>query len=65
MMMRMSQMLKMHTITLTTGNLETGMTASGMSVGLIHDIPTVADLIARIMAEAEAAYAGLTTRMTS
>ncbi|HVY86615.1 MAG TPA: nitronate monooxygenase, partial [Caulobacterales bacterium] len=31
-MMRMSQMLKMHTITLTTGDVETGMTASGMSV---------------------------------
>ncbi len=65
MMMRMSQMLKMHTITLTTGNLETGMTASGMSVGLVHDIPTVAELIARIMAEAEAAYAALSARMAS
>ena len=53
-MMRMSQMLQMHTITLTTGNLKTGMTASGMSVGLVHDVPTIAELMARIVAEAEA-----------
>ena len=52
-MMRMSQMLKMHTITLTTGDLETGMTASGMSVGLVHDVPTVAELMERIVEEAK------------
>lgn len=51
-MMRMSQMLKMHTITLTTGDLKTGMTASGMSVGLVHDIPTIADLMQRLVEEA-------------
>lgn len=56
-MMRMSQMLQMHTITLTTGDLEKGMTASGMSVGLVHDLPPVAELMARIVAEAEAARA--------
>jgi len=52
-MMRMSQMLKMHTITITTGDLKTGMTASGQSVGLVHDIPTIDELVRRIVAEAE------------
>ena len=54
MMMRMSKMLKRHTITLTTGDLEQGMTGAGMSVGLVHDLPTVAELIERIVAEAHA-----------
>lgn len=54
-MMRMSQMLKMHTITITTGDLQTGMTASGQSVGLMHDVPAIAEVIERIVAEAEAA----------
>jgi enoyl-[acyl-carrier protein] reductase II len=54
-MMRMSQMLKMHTITITTGDIKTGMTASGQSVGLMHDIPTIAEVFDRIVAEAEAA----------
>jgi enoyl-[acyl-carrier protein] reductase II len=51
-MMRMSQMLKMHTITITTGELDKGMTASGQSVGLIHDLPTIEEVILRIVAEA-------------
>jgi enoyl-[acyl-carrier protein] reductase II len=50
-MMRMSQMMKMHTITITTGDLETGMTAAGMSVGLVHDVPTIAELLERLFAE--------------
>ncbi|MDR2188108.1 MAG: nitronate monooxygenase [Azonexus sp.] len=60
-MMRMSKMLKMHTITLTTGDLNTGMTASGQSVGLIHDLPTIAELFERILAEAKAAQQGVAT----
>jgi enoyl-[acyl-carrier protein] reductase II len=62
-LMRMSQMLKMHTITLTTGDLDTGMTASGMSVGLVHDLPTIAQLMERMVAEAHAAQARLTAAM--
>ena len=58
-MMRMSKMLKMHTITMTTGDLQTGMTASGQSVGMIHDLPTIAELFDRIIAEAKAAQQGL------
>lgn len=54
-MMRMSQMLKAHTITITTGDLKKGMTASGQSVGLVHDVPTIDEVIQRIMAEAEVA----------
>src|SRR5207342_648918 len=50
-MMRMAQMLQAHTVTLTTGDMKTGMTASGQSVGLIHDIPTVAELMERLIAE--------------
>ena len=62
-MMRMSQMLKMHTITLTTGDLETGMTASGMSVGLVHDVPTVAELMERIVEEAKLVQLNLSASM--
>jgi len=64
-MMRMSQMLKMHTITLTTGDMDKGMTAAGMSVGLVHDVPTVAELIERIMAEANAAHLNLCAKMAA
>jgi nitronate monooxygenase len=35
------------------GDTDHGIWWAGMTQGLIHDIPTVADLIARIMAEAE------------
>lgn len=62
-MMRMSQMLQMHTITLTTGDLEKGMTGGGMSVGLVHDLPTVAALIERIIAEANAVQRSLSAAM--
>lgn len=53
-MMRMSQMLKMHTITMTTGDLDKGMTAAGQSVGLIHDLPSISELMKQIVEEAEA-----------
>lgn len=64
-MMRMSQMLQMHTITLTSGDLQKGMTASGMSVGLVHDLPPVAELMARIVAEAEAARVRVDTAVAA
>jgi len=64
-MMRMSQMLKAHTITLTTGDLKTGMTASGQSVGLMHDIPTIAEIIQRTIAEAEDARQRLSMALSS
>jgi NADH:quinone reductase (non-electrogenic) len=35
------------------GDMDAGAWSCGMVVGLIHDIPNVADLISRIMAEAE------------
>jgi NADH:quinone reductase (non-electrogenic) len=35
------------------GDIDAGAWSCGMVVGLIHDIPTVAELIDRIMAEAE------------
>jgi nitronate monooxygenase len=35
-----------------TGNLERGVWTVGMSQGLIHDIPTCAELVSRIVAEA-------------
>ncbi len=54
-MMRMAQMLEAHTVTLTTGDLKKGSTASGQSVGLVHDIPTVAEVMERLVAEVEAA----------
>ena len=35
------------------GDMDAGAWSCGMVAGLIHDIPTVAELIDRIMAEAE------------
>jgi nitronate monooxygenase len=35
------------------GDMDAGAWSCGMVVGLIHDIPTVKDLIDRIMADAE------------
>lgn len=64
-MMRMAQQLRAHTVTLTTGDLKTGMTGGGQSVGLVHDIPTVAEVMQRIVAEAEAAKAALIGSMDS
>ena len=62
-MMRMAEQLKAHTITLTTGDMHTGATGGGMSIGLVHDVPTVAVLIERIMAEARAAQSKLSASM--
>lgn len=50
-MMRMSQMLRSHTHTMTSGDVGRGFTAVGMSVGMVHDVPSVATLIERIVAE--------------
>ena len=58
-MMRMAQMLEAHTVTLTTGDVKTGMTASGQSVGLIHDVPSVAEIMERLVAETRVAQARL------
>ncbi len=41
-----------------TGDLDAGIWWIGTSMGLIHDIPTVADLVARIVEEAEDLIAG-------
>jgi NAD(P)H-dependent flavin oxidoreductase YrpB (nitropropane dioxygenase family) len=41
------------------GNPNLGVMASGQVVGLLDDLPTCAELIARIVAEAEATLAGL------
>ena len=38
---------------LETGDMEYGIWWSGMSQGLIYDIPTVEELISRMVAEAE------------
>ncbi|WP_225060565.1 nitronate monooxygenase [Nocardia sp. alder85J] len=38
----------------TTGDLDHGVWTVGMAQGLVHDIPTVGDVIVRIVAEAEA-----------
>jgi NAD(P)H-dependent flavin oxidoreductase YrpB (nitropropane dioxygenase family) len=43
------------------GDPSAGVMASGQVVGVIDDIPTVADLIGRIVSEAEATLKGLTT----
>jgi NAD(P)H-dependent flavin oxidoreductase YrpB (nitropropane dioxygenase family) len=38
---------------MTQGDMEAGAWSCGMVAGLIHDVPTVKELIDRIMAEAE------------
>jgi nitronate monooxygenase len=43
---------------LATGDMERGVYTAGMVQGLIHDVPTCADLIGRIVAEAEAIVRG-------
>jgi enoyl-[acyl-carrier protein] reductase II len=39
------------------------MTASGMSVGLVHDVPTVAELMERIVEEAKSVQLNLSASM--
>lgn len=41
-------------VALETGDLDAGLVWAGQIQGLIHDVPTCADLIARIVADAEA-----------
>jgi nitronate monooxygenase len=43
---------------LSCGDIDHGVWAAGMVQGLIHDVPTVAELVARIVAEAEEIVAG-------
>ena len=40
------------------GDMDAGAWSCGMVVGLIHDIPTCAELVSRIMREAEAIIRG-------
>jgi nitronate monooxygenase len=42
---------------MTDGEMDAGAWSCGMVAGLIHDIPTVKELIDRIMAEADAIIA--------
>jgi NAD(P)H-dependent flavin oxidoreductase YrpB (nitropropane dioxygenase family) len=39
---------------LVEGRLDAGVLSSGQAVGVIEDLPTVADLVARVVSEAEA-----------
>jgi len=59
-MMRMARMLKMGAISRATGDVVRGQFAAGMGVGLVHDIPTVAEVMDRIMEEADAVQRELT-----
>jgi len=45
-------------VALTTGNLDAGLIWAGQVQGLIHDIPTCAELISSMVREAEAIIAG-------
>jgi nitronate monooxygenase len=49
---------------LVSGDPEHGVWTAGMVQGLIHDVPTVKDLVDRIVADAEALIAGRLARMT-
>jgi nitronate monooxygenase len=50
-------------IVLDTGDLEAGIFWAGQVQGLIHDIPTVQDLVTRIVADAEDIIRGRLARM--
>lgn len=62
-MMRMARMLKMGTMARDTGDLEHGQCGAGMSVGLVHDVPTIAEVIERVVAEAEESFGRLAVLM--
>lgn len=55
----MAQMSKGHVIPLTTGDLKTGMTAARQSVGLVHDLPAIDELMQRLVAEIHATQSRL------
>jgi len=50
-------------VALETGDLDAGLIWAGQIQGLIHDVPTCAELIDRIMTDAEAIIRGRLTRM--
>ncbi len=52
-------------VVLETGDLEHGIWWAGVSAGLVHDIPTVAELIERIVADAERIITTRLGRLTS
>jgi NAD(P)H-dependent flavin oxidoreductase YrpB (nitropropane dioxygenase family) len=45
---------------LVEGNLDAGVLSSGQAAGVIDDLPTVAELVTRIVNEAEATLKRLT-----
>ena len=47
------------------GTMDAGAWSCGMVAGLIHDVPTVAELIDRVMAEAEALITERLTRFAA
>ena len=47
------------------GDLDAGIWTTGQSQGLIHDIPTVAELVSRMVAEAEEIITGRLTEMVA
>ena len=50
---------------LASGDTQHGVITAGQVMGLIHDIPSCADLIGRIVADAEAIIAGRLAKFVS
>jgi nitronate monooxygenase len=50
---------------LTKGEMDAGIWSAGQTQGLIHDIPTCKELVARIMSEAEAIIRNRLDRMVA
>jgi len=48
-----------------TGDLDAGIWSVGTSMGLIHDIPTVGELVSRIVSEAEQIITGRLSNLIS
>ena len=49
---------------LDKGEMDYGIWSAGQTQGLIHDIPSCAELVARIVAEAESSFATGSTRFS-
>lgn len=66
-MIRMARLFKMMDVTFATGSgdIQEGIIAAGQSVGLVHDTPLVAELMAQLVAEAEAAQARCSAKMAA
>jgi len=61
-MIRMARMLKMVEASRKQGDFTIGQVGAGQSVGLVHDLPTIAEVIERVVREAGEVMGELDTK---